>query len=72
MDLGTILGVGAGFALIVMSILTNRGQLSAFMNLPSFLMVIGGSFAAMLVGSPMGRMLGFIRYINIVMRVPNY
>lgn len=72
MDLGTILGVGAGFALIVMSILTNRGQLSAFANLPSFLMVIGGSFGAMMVGNPMGRMLGFIRYINIILRVPNY
>lgn len=72
MDLGAIIGLGAGFALIVMSILSAGGQISAFINLPSMLMVIGGSFGAMLVGSPMGRMLGIVRYINIILRVPNY
>jgi chemotaxis protein MotA len=72
MDLGTIVGLGAGVALIVMSILTAGGAITAFIHLPSILMVIGGSFAAMLVGNPMGRMLGIIRYINIILRVPNY
>ncbi|MBN1686230.1 MAG: motility protein A [Spirochaetales bacterium] len=72
MDLGTIVGLGAGLALIVMSILTSGGVIGAFINLPSFLMVVGGSFAAMLVASPMSRMLGIIRYIRIVLRVPNY
>ena len=58
MDLGVIIGLGAGFAFTVMSILFAGGVIGAFINLPSFLMVIGGSFAAMLVGSPMSRMLG--------------
>ena len=72
MDLGTIVGIGAGFALIVMSILTSGGEIGAFIHLPSILMVIGGSFGAMLVGSPMSRMLGIVKYITIVLRVPNY
>jgi chemotaxis protein MotA len=72
MDLGTIIGLAAGFALIVMSIFSAGGALSAFINVPSILMVIGGSFGAMLVGNPMGRMLGIVRYINIILRVPNY
>ncbi len=72
MDLGTIAGLGAGVALIVMSILTAGGQIGAFIHIPSFLMVIGGSFAAMLVANPMSRMLGIVRYINIILRVPNY
>jgi len=72
MDLGTIAGLGAGIALIVMSILTAGGEIGAFIHIPSFLMVVGGSFAAMLVANPMSRMLGIIKYINIVLRVPNY
>ena len=72
MDLGTITGLGAGLALIVMSILTAGGAIGAFISISSFLMVIGGSFAAMLVAGPMSRMLGIIRYINIILRVPNY
>ena len=72
MDLGTIVGLGAGFAFIVMSILTAGGQIGAFIHIPSFFMVVGGSFAAMLVGNPMGRMLGIIKYVNIIIRVPNH
>ena len=72
MDLGTIVGLGAGFAFIVMSILTSGGQITSFTHLPSFLMVFGGSYAAMLVGNPMGRMLGIVKYIAIILRVPNH
>ena len=72
MDLGTIVGVGAGFAMIVMSILSARGNIASFLHLSSFLMVVGGSYAAMLVGNPMGRMLGIIKYITIILRVPNH
>ena len=72
MDLGTIVGLGAGFAFIVMAILTAGGAIGAFIHIPSFFMVIGGSFAAMLVGNPMSRMVGIVKYINIILRVPNY
>ncbi len=72
MDLGTIIGLGAGVVLIVMSILTSGGVIASFINIPSFLMVVGGSFAAMLVASPMGRMLGVIKYVRIMLRVPNH
>ena len=72
MDLGTIVDLGAGVAFILMSILTSGGALGSFINIPSIFMVIGGSFAAMLVGNPMSRMLGIIKYLNIILRVPNY
>ena len=72
MDLGTIIGVVAGFALLVMAILTNGGQMGAYLNLPSFIMVLGGSFAALLVSNPMSRVLGIMKYINIGLHVPNY
>lgn len=68
MDLGTIIGIAAGLAFIFMSIVTSGGAIASYVNLPSFLMVIGGSFAAMMVANPMSRMLGIMRYINQVLR----
>ena len=70
MDLGTIIGVVAGFALTVFSIITAGGNLGAYINLPSVLMVMGGSFGAILVANPMSRVFGLMRYVNIVLRVP--
>ena len=72
MDLGVFIGVGLGFSMIVMSILTSGGRIGAFIDPPSFLMVLGGSFGAMLLGNPMGRMLGIIRFIKIIIQVPRH
>ncbi|MBT3271994.1 MAG: motility protein A, partial [Spirochaetales bacterium] len=43
-----------------------------FIDLPSLAMVAGGSFGAMLVGNPMSRMLGIVKFISHVLRVPNH
>jgi chemotaxis protein MotA len=72
MDLGTIVGVGLGGAMILLGIITSGGNIMQFINLPSILVVVGGSFAAMLVGSPLSRMLGIMRYMNLLLRVPSY
>lgn len=71
MDLGTIIGVISGFMLILMAILTSGGMIPMYLNLPSFLMVIGASFAAMLVSNPLNRMLGIMRYVNLTLRAPD-
>lgn len=71
MDLGTIIGIISGFLLILMSILTSGGLLGAYIDLASFIMVIGGSFAAMLVSNPLSRMLGVMRYVNLTIRTPD-
>lgn len=70
MDLGTIIGVAVGGAMIVMSILSAGGSIGAYISVSSFAMVIGGSFGAILVANPMGRVLGVMRYINLVLKVP--
>jgi chemotaxis protein MotA len=72
MDLGTILGLGVGAAMIVMSILTSGGNILMYVNIPSALMVLGGSFSAMLVANPMSRMLGIMNYLKLVLNMPNY
>ena len=72
MDLGTLIGLGAGGAMIVLGILSNKGNIMDFVNLPSILVVLGGSFGAMLVANPLSRMLGITRYVLHVLRVPSY
>ncbi|MBN2509625.1 MAG: motility protein A [Spirochaetales bacterium] len=72
MDLGTIIGVILGFAMILMSILTGGGQLGSFVDIPSIFMVIGGSFAALLVANPLQRVLGIMKYINHTLKVYNW
>jgi chemotaxis protein MotA len=52
MDIGTILGVLVGFALIVVSILMG-GSLMIFVDYPSMMIVFGGTIAAMFIAYPM-------------------
>ncbi len=72
MDLGTIIGIVLGFFMIIFGILNGGAGLSIYWNAPSVLIVIGGSFAALMVSNPLNRMLGIMRYINLTLRVPNY
>ncbi len=72
MDLGTIIGVAIGFIMIVMTIITSGGSIGLYINLPSVLMVLAGSFGAMLVANPMSRMLGIMRYIRQVLNTPDW
>lgn len=52
MDIATIIGAIAGLALIVGSIAVG-GSLSAFVDVPSFLIVVGGSFSAAMIAEKM-------------------
>ncbi|MBN2051524.1 MAG: motility protein A [Spirochaetales bacterium] len=72
MDLGTIVGLIAGFALIVISMITSGSPLATFADPGSVLMVIGGSFGAIMVANPLSRVLGIMKYIKKVTKVPNY
>ncbi|MDR1893276.1 MAG: motility protein A [Spirochaetales bacterium] len=56
MDLSTIIGFVAGIFLVVWSMAQGGGGLVIFADLPSLAMVIGGSFAAMMIGSPLSRL----------------
>lgn len=55
MDIGTIVGIIAAYGLIVFAIGT---QLVLFINIPSALIVIGGTLGATMVSFPLGRVLG--------------
>ena len=60
MDIATPAGVLAGFVLIALAIITGGGVsgMTAFLNIPSILIVLGGTFAATLVRYPLGRVTG--------------
>ncbi|MEM1423917.1 MAG: motility protein A [Planctomycetota bacterium] len=56
MDLNTIIGVVLGFALIGMAILLG-GSPGAYIDIPSIMIVVGGSIAAILTAFPMAKVL---------------
>jgi chemotaxis protein MotA len=62
MDLATIVGIVSGFALIVISILMGGG-VSAFIDVPSMLIVFGGTLCSTLINYPLS---DFLRMMNVV------
>ena len=72
MDLGTIVGLILGPAMIIFGILSGGSGLSYYIHVPSVLITVGGSVASMLISHPLSRVLGIIRYMNHTIRVPNY
>lgn len=63
MDLATILGVVSAFSLVIAAIATGGG-LAVFFNLPSLLIVVGGTFGATLINYPFGEFLRLLRYLK--------
>ena len=72
MDISTIIGLTLGFGLIVLSMAFGGSGLGIYVDLNSFLMVIGGSFAAMMISNPLARVLGMSKIMNHVFKIPNY
>lgn len=60
MDFGTIIGIIAGFALILGAILMDS-PLSSFINPPSILVVFGGTLTATLTAERMGNVINAIK-----------
>lgn len=57
MDIGSIGGLIAGFVFIALGIIFAKGNPLLFINLPSVMITIGGSFAAICVSNPLSRIL---------------
>ena len=72
MDLGTVLGLILGALMIVLGIFSGGAALGYYIDISSVFITLGGSFAAMLISNPIGRMLGIMRYFNHALNVPNY
>lgn len=58
MDIATIVGLILGVGLVVGSIAMGGGGLGPFFNVPSLMITVGGSFAALLINFPLRSVLG--------------
>ncbi len=63
MDLGSTIGIIVGFILIIGSIQIGGG-LTFFINIPSLMLVVGGTIAATLITFPIGRVLGVMTVVK--------
>ncbi|MCH6560281.1 motility protein A [candidate division KSB1 bacterium] len=67
MDKGTLIGLVAGLGLVIVSMLMGGG-VAAFFDIPSLLIVLGGTFAATLVNFPMGDVIGAMKITQKVIK----
>ncbi len=67
MDLGTLIGLGGAWLLIIISIVIG-GSPGAFINGPSILIVVGGGFAAALAAFPLKDFLAGVKAIGKVFK----
>ncbi len=57
MDIATIIGIIMGTVLVIGSILIGGGGLGPFINVPSMMITIGGSIAAILINFPLSNVI---------------
>ena len=60
MDLGTIVGAVMGLVLVLGSVVIGGSSLGTFVSVPSILVTLGGSGAALLIAYPMGKIKGVL------------
>jgi chemotaxis protein MotA len=58
MDIATIIGLILGLGLVLGAIASGNGGIAPFIDIPSMMITIGGSVAAILINFPLGNVLG--------------
>jgi chemotaxis protein MotA len=64
MDIATIIGLVVGIGLVLGSIIMGGGGLGPFINVPSAMITIGGSFSALLINFPLNAVLGMFGVVK--------
>jgi chemotaxis protein MotA len=72
MDLATFIGVFACAALLVMGVFTSGGSLITYWDLPSFLIVVLGSYMGLFTFSNISNAVGVFKTIGLTFKIPNY
>ena len=70
MDISSIIGVVGAFGMVVFSVLSSGGSMLSIMDLPSFLMVVLGSYFALMLSSSLSDALGVFSLIGRTFNVP--
>ena len=71
-DLGTLIGLLMGVAIIILGIITGGGELYWFFNFNSLLIVIGGTFAATMVNLPLKAVINTFNILKNVFKGEDY
>ena len=71
-DLGTLIGLLAGIAIIVLGIISAGGEIAWFWNFNSILIVLGGTFAATMVNLPLKAVTNVFNILKNVFRAEDY
>jgi chemotaxis protein MotA len=72
MDISTIGGIFLGFAMVAMGIIIGGVGVGIYVDIPSILIVLGGSFAGLMISNPLPRVLGVMKYLKHALQIPNY
>ena len=70
MDIATIGGIFAGLTLIVSAFLVAGNSIFGLLDPASFILVIFGSFAAVVAANPFRRIINIFKYLRIATRLP--
>ena len=71
MDIATGLGLLVAFTAMVTSVLIDGGSLLAFINIPSVIVVFGGSFGALITSYPLKSFLSLPKLIALSFKLPS-
>jgi chemotaxis protein MotA len=72
MDISTIVGLVGSFGMMVMSVFASGGSMLSYADLPSFLMVVVGSFFSVMVAVSISGSIGIFNTLGLTFKVPNY
>jgi chemotaxis protein MotA len=70
MDISSIFGLAGAFGMVIMSILAGGGNVMSVVDLPSFLMVVLGSWFALLLATSLSEGIGVFSLIGRTFRIP--
>ncbi|GHV78151.1 motility protein A [Spirochaetia bacterium] len=72
MNISTYVGIAGCFGMIVMGIITGGNTLMTFWDLPSFLIVFGGSYLGLFTYSTMSDTLGIFKTIGLTFKAASF
>ncbi|MDR1900291.1 MAG: MotA/TolQ/ExbB proton channel family protein [Treponema sp.] len=70
MDISSLIGIVGAFGMVVMSIYSSGGNIMTVVDLPSFLMVVIGSWFSLLLATSLSEGLGIFSLIGRTFRIP--
>jgi chemotaxis protein MotA len=72
MDISSLIGIGGAIGMVIMSIYSSGGSIGTVVDLPSFLMVVVGSYFALMLATSLSEALGIWSLLGRTFKVPRY